>query len=45
LHDGRAGTVDQAIRLHDGEAKNSKDRYLQLTPQQRQQLLDFLGTI
>ena len=45
LHDGRARTMDDAIRQHDGEAKNSRDRYLQLTPQQRQQLLDFLGTI
>lgn len=45
LHDGRAATVDEAIQAHDGEAKASKDRYLKLTKQQLQQLLDFLGTI
>lgn len=45
LHDGRAATVDEAIKAHDGEAKASKDRYLKLTRQQVQQLLDFLGTI
>ena len=45
LHDGRAATVDQAIRAHDGEARRSRDRYNGLTPQLRQQVLDFLGTI
>lgn len=45
LHDGRAATVDEAIKAHDGEAKASKDRYLKLNSQQVQQLLDFLGTI
>ncbi len=45
LHDGRARTIEQAILLHDGEAKNSRDRYQQLTPQQRQQILEFLGKI
>lgn len=45
LHDGRARSVDEAIRAHDGEAKGSRDRYLQLTPDQRQQLVDFLNSI
>jgi CxxC motif-containing protein (DUF1111 family) len=45
LHDGRAATVDEAIKAHDGEGKASKDRYLKLTKQQVQQLLDFLQTI
>jgi CxxC motif-containing protein (DUF1111 family) len=45
LHDGRAATVDDAIRGHDGEAAGSRDRYQRLTPTQRQQLLDFLGTL
>jgi CxxC motif-containing protein (DUF1111 family) len=45
LHDGRAATVDQAIRMHDGEARRSRDRYNGLTAQMRQQLLDFLNTI
>jgi CxxC motif-containing protein (DUF1111 family) len=43
LHDGRAATVDQAIRLHDGEARRARDRYVGLNPTQRQQVLDFLN--
>jgi len=45
LHDGRAPTVDAAIRQHDGEARMSRDRYEKLSPQVRQQLLDFLNTL
>ncbi|MBL8517391.1 MAG: hypothetical protein JNM76_10545 [Betaproteobacteria bacterium] len=45
LHDGRAPTLDAAIRAHDGEAVIVRNRYLGLTPAARQQLLDFLGTL
>jgi len=45
LHDGRAATIDEAIKAHDGEAKASKDRYLKLNKQQVQQLIDFLLSI
>jgi CxxC motif-containing protein (DUF1111 family) len=45
LHDGRAPSIDQAIRLHDSEAKSPRDRYLRLNASQRQQLLDFLKSI
>lgn len=45
LHDGRAPSVDAAIRAHDGEGKVSRDRYLQLTPAQKQNLLDFLNSL
>ena len=45
LHDGRANTVDQAIRLHDGEGAVARDRYIGLTATQRQQLLDYLGSL
>ena len=45
LHDGRAATIDEAIRGHDGEAATVRDRYLRLAEKQRQQLLDFLGTL
>ena len=45
LHDGRAKTVDEAIRAHDGEAKKARDVYIQLTPAEKRQLLDFLGSI
>ena len=45
LHDGRATTLDQAIRLHDGEAKPSRTRYVNLPEAQKQQLLAFLNSI
>lgn len=45
LHDGRANSIDAAIRAHDGEAANSRDRYTALNAALRQQLLDFLNTL
>jgi len=45
LHDGRANTVDQAIRGHAGEAQGSRDRYVALTAEERTQLLAFLDTL
>lgn len=42
LHDGRATTVEAAIRAHDGEGRASRDRFLRLTPTQQTQLRDFL---
>jgi CxxC motif-containing protein (DUF1111 family) len=44
LHDGRAVTVDAAIRLHDGEAAAARDRYNALGIGQ-QALLEFLNSI
>jgi CxxC motif-containing protein (DUF1111 family) len=45
LHDGRAPTIDAAIRQHDGQGKPARDRYLKLSPTQQQQLLEFLNSI
>jgi CxxC motif-containing protein (DUF1111 family) len=45
LHDGRATTLDAAIRAHDGEAARVRDRYLRLAPAEQRQLSDFLGTL
>jgi CxxC motif-containing protein (DUF1111 family) len=45
LHDGRATTVDGAIRAHDGEAAAARAAYLQLPPAAQQQLLAFLQTL
>jgi CxxC motif-containing protein (DUF1111 family) len=45
LHDGRAETVNAAIRAHDGEATAPRDRFIRLSPTQRQQILDFLDSI
>jgi len=45
LHDGRAATVDSAIRQHDGEAARARERYVRLSPASQTQLLQFLGLI
>ncbi len=45
LHDGRAPSLDAAIRAHDGEAKAARDKFNALPSAQRQQLLDFLNSI
>lgn len=45
LHDGRARTIDDAIRAHDGEARDSRDRYNLLNAAERRQLLDFLNAL
>jgi CxxC motif-containing protein (DUF1111 family) len=45
LHDGRANTIDAAIRAHEGEGSVARDRYTRLTPQLRQSIVDFLGTL
>ncbi len=45
LHDGRAATVDAAIKMHDGQGRGARDKYLALTVAQRRQMLDFLDTL
>lgn len=45
LHDGRAATLDEAIRWHDGEAVKAKERYLELPAEAKARLLDYLGTL
>jgi len=45
LHDGRAETVDEAIKLHGGEAQFAVHRYRELPSPQRQNLLAFLETL
>jgi len=43
LHDGRAATLEEAIRLHGGEAAAARDAFLALTPKERAALLAFLA--
>ena len=45
LHDGRATTVDYAIRAHDGEARVVRDRYRGLSVEKREALLEFLKAL
>ncbi len=44
LHDGRARTVEAAIRAHAGEADIAVRRFAELPPEARAALLDFLAT-
>jgi CxxC motif-containing protein (DUF1111 family) len=45
LHDGRAPTLDAAIRLHDGEAARTAGRYKMLGFTNRRALLTFLSSL
>lgn len=45
LHDGRAMTIEDAIKAHDGEARIVKDRFLKLTRDQQALLVEFLKSI
>ena len=45
LHDGRAATVEEAIRLHGGEGTGARDRFDALPESRRLSLLRFLKTL
>lgn len=45
LHDGRARSVEEAIRLHGGEAKASADAFGKLADRDRENLLKFLDSL
>jgi len=45
LHDGRAPTLDAAIRAHDGEARAAREHYLSLSNDERQALVAFVGSL
>lgn len=44
LHDGRAPTIDDAIRKHLGEGKGARDRYVALAQEERDAVISFLET-
>jgi CxxC motif-containing protein (DUF1111 family) len=45
LHDGRAATLDAAIRAHGGEAESARARYLALSESERRALVEFVGAL
>src|SRR5262249_32066262 len=45
LHDGRASTLDEAVRRHGGEAQQTSTRYTLLAASDRKALLSFLGSL
>jgi CxxC motif-containing protein (DUF1111 family) len=45
LHDGRASTIPGAIQAHDGQARQARDAYRRLSPGDRDDLVQFLGSL
>ena len=45
LHDGRATTLTEAVEQHGGEAQAARDSFVALSPEGRDELLAFLGTL
>lgn len=45
LHDGRAKTLPDAIKLHGGESARSRDRFQALSEAEKQQLITFLQSL
>ncbi len=45
LHDGRARSIEEAILWHGGEAGASRARFMRLTRNERQQLLEWLSRL
>lgn len=45
MHDGRAKSIEEAILMHGGEAKNSKSKYQNLTQQEKNTLVKFLKSL
>ncbi len=45
LHDGRAATLAEAIKLHAGQAARSANRFTDLSDVQQEELIAFLNTL
>ncbi|MEM8671486.1 MAG: di-heme oxidoredictase family protein [Planctomycetota bacterium] len=45
LHDGRAATLDAAIRWHAGEASHAATKYRTLPPDAREKIITFLASL
>lgn len=45
LHDGRAGSIEEASRLHGGEGAAARDAFRALDGPARQALLAFLKSL
>jgi CxxC motif-containing protein (DUF1111 family) len=45
LHDGRAGTIEEAILWHGGQGSASRDRFKAMLAEERQKLIDFVKSL
>lgn len=45
MHDGRAGSLEQAVAFHGGEAQLSANRFFRLPPEEQASVLTFLRSL
>ncbi len=45
MHDGRAVTLEDAIRMHGGQGKRAARRFKRSSPREQEQLISFLKTL
>jgi CxxC motif-containing protein (DUF1111 family) len=45
LHDGRAGSIEEAILWHEGQASAARRRFMALDAESRRQLLEWIATL
>jgi CxxC motif-containing protein (DUF1111 family) len=45
LHDGRAGSLTEAIQLHDGQAAAARDNFAALNARQQAKVIAFLNSL
>ncbi|SFW27019.1 CxxC motif-containing protein, DUF1111 family [Sinomicrobium oceani] len=45
MHDGRAGSIEEAILMHGGEGQNSREQFKTLSPADKQALIKFLESL
>jgi CxxC motif-containing protein (DUF1111 family) len=45
MHDAKSNKIDDAIRRHDGEAKNARDGFVGMTQSDYDALSAFLGSL
>lgn len=45
MHDGRAGTLLEAVSMHEGEAAGTRDRFLNLSHSDRSAIIKFMETL
>jgi len=45
MHDLRSLSLEEAIRRHEGEAEHVRRRFLELSPEKKQQVFTFLNSL
>jgi CxxC motif-containing protein (DUF1111 family) len=45
LHDGRASTIEDAIRAHDGQGAKARDAFESLPLADQQAMVDFVNSL